>query len=135
MVVGPYYESDSMYYKDSATLEQNAMEYLMEEGFTKSDIVHKREVCGSCGGGRTHVNPSIDGQGLDPNDPDLDDEFWEGYWGGRYDVTCYECNGRNVVDVLDEQASNPEAVKLYHEYMKDHYDSIAENLAELRMGA
>ena len=43
----------------------------------------KKEICPQCHDEGTHVNPSIDGNGL------------------PY-VVCHTCNGHNVVDVLDE---------------------------------
>ena len=78
------------------------------------------EVCGSCRGEGTHVNPSIDGNGITSEEweHDWDDESREMYMSGGYDVTCYECNGARVVwDVdLDRlKQTNPEAYEAYVE--------------------
>jgi hypothetical protein len=59
------------------------------------------EVCGRCRGEGKHVNPSIDGNGLDPHDPELDEDFWDGYFAGRYNVACHVCGGDRVVPVVD----------------------------------
>lgn len=64
------------------------------------------EVCDRCGGTGHHVNPAIDGHGLGSEDFD-DEDFREAYFGGRYDVTCYECKGERVVAVVNEDRLNP----------------------------
>lgn len=65
-------------------------------------IPAKYEVCHRCEGRGTHVNPSIDGNGLTASDFADDPDFAEDYFGGRYDVRCYECNGKRVTLVPDE---------------------------------
>lgn len=97
------------------------------------------EVCDTCRGNGKHVNRAIDGNGLDPHDPDLDEDFWEGYFDGRYDVTCEQCNGNRVVPVMDDEDTlSPELkaqlVKLEEQWEDERY-SQAEQDAERRMGA
>lgn len=65
-------------------------------------IPAKYEVCSRCDGRGTHVNPSIDGNGLTQSDFADDPDFAEDYFAGRYDVQCYECRGLRVVPVPDE---------------------------------
>ena len=68
----------------------------------------KKVICPRCHGEGTHVNPSIDGNGLTYEEFDGDEDFRKDYFAGRYDVVCHTCNGHNVVDVLNEdQCTNP----------------------------
>lgn len=134
MTVGPYYAQDSMYWKSGDNLLRD-----FEESRGAKLPTHK-VVCPECNGTGTHVNRAIDGQGLSPDDPDLDDEFWDNYRGGMYDVRCEECNGNNVVDAIDEEACGSDPVKMallreWNEYVQSNWESVQENLAELRMGA
>lgn len=94
-----------------------------------------KEVCHRCQGEGKHVNPSVDGNGLDPNDPDLDEDFWEGYMGGAYDVRCEDCNGNNVIDVVDEDALSPEVKEAFEDWRNSHYDTEAIYRMERMMGA
>lgn len=63
----------------------------------------KRIVCPTCHGEGTHPNPNIDGFTLDEWGQ-MDQHFKDHYMAGAYDVECYECSGRNVVDVVDWDA-------------------------------
>lgn len=54
------------------------------------------EVCSTCDGKGTHVNPSIDAGGLTREDFADDPDFFDDYRRGVYDVECYECRGRRV---------------------------------------
>lgn len=100
------------------------------------ELPSKREVCGTCDGKGTHVNPSIDGNGLSEEDFDeAGPEFREDYFRGVYDVTCHECGGRNVVDVVDESRCNPADLAAYHAHLQEQHDHRREVEAERRMGA
>jgi hypothetical protein len=61
----------------------------------------KFEVCPTCEGKGTHVNPSIDGHGLTAEDFADDPDFEEAYFRGDYDVQCRRCKGERVVAVID----------------------------------
>ena len=73
----------------------------------------KRIVCPRCEGTGKHVNPGIDGDGLtgsdfaEMNQADLED-FNDSYLGGVYDVTCEDCDGKNVVLEIDYEALTKE---------------------------
>lgn len=68
----------------------------------------KMEVCDRCEGRGTHVNPNIDGNGITSSEwAEWDEESRENYMSGVYDVRCEECNGANVVAVVDEDALTP----------------------------
>jgi hypothetical protein len=61
----------------------------------------KFEVCSRCKGSGSHVNPSVDGNGLTREDFDQDPDFAESYMRGDYDVRCSVCEGARVVPVPD----------------------------------
>lgn len=79
------------------------------EGFIFDyEIPTAREVCSRCTGNGTIVNPSIGAITGEEWDRDWDEDEREGYFEGRYDVMCPECEGRNVVDVPNVEAiQNP----------------------------
>ena len=62
---------------------------------------HRWEICCRCSGEGKHVNPSIDGHGISPEEFREDPDFEEAYFSGLYDVTCYECHGSGKVKVAD----------------------------------
>lgn len=93
------------------------------------------EVCGTCDGKGSHVNPSIDSNGLSREDFDEDPDFAEAYFEGRYDVQCNECDGRRVVPVVDEARASMEQVKYVHDKIEADAQYEAECAAERRMGA
>lgn len=104
-------------------------------------IPAKFEVCDTCRGKGTHVNPNIDGHGISAeewNGPDWDQEEQEAYMSGRYDVTCYECKGERVVKAVDWDRLKDIDPKLAEEYGM-HLDEEADyqRMCEMerRMGA
>jgi hypothetical protein len=64
-------------------------------------------VCHRCEGKGSHVNPSIDGNGLSREDFDADPDFAEGYMRGDYDIACQTCKGRRVVSQVDRKQLTP----------------------------
>lgn len=94
-------------------------------------------VCGRCRGEGSHCNPAIDGNGITESDREdwADDDFMEGYLGGRYDVTCEECGGDRVVLVVDETRTSPVDLALYRRHNREMAEMRAEEAAERRMGA
>ena len=91
-----------------------------KEIFFKLPAVYK--VCPTCDGCGSHVNPSIDDQGLTAEDFSEDPDFKEEYMCGIYDVPCYECQGLRVVPRVDEEKiekeGSPEAVSLLNRWRK-----------------
>jgi hypothetical protein len=89
---------------------------------TGDDVAHdlpaKFEVCPTCEGKGSHVNPSIDSHGISREEFDADPEFEEAYFAGRYDVTCHECKGQRVVLVVDESKLNASQKDLYAEWQE-----------------
>lgn len=97
------------------------------------------EVCDTCNGKGTHVNPDIDAGGICGDDDfwhdDYDDETGESrYMRGDYDVACYECHGKRVVPVAAED-NDADDLKLWHKKQRDDYAYDAERAAERRVGA
>jgi hypothetical protein len=80
------------------------------------------EVCPTCDGRGSHVNPSVDCNGLSRDDFDSDPDFAYDYMRGTYDVQCYGCKGLRVVPqiaqhnpkcILDAIDANDEEMRQY----------------------
>lgn len=113
------------------------VEVEAEDGGTEErEFPAKYEVCSTCDGKGSHVNPSIDSHGIGAEewDRDWDDESREGYFSGAYDVRCAECDGARVVPVLDEERATPEQKQIVEARINDHYSAQRERDAERRMG-
>jgi len=89
----------------------------------------KFELCPRCRGEGSHVNPSIDGNGLTADDFAEDPDFAESYMAGDYDVRCEECQGERVIAVPDlarwtfaQKRALVEHRRAEREYQRD-YDS------------
>jgi hypothetical protein len=93
-----------------------------------TEIPARYDVCGTCDGRGTHVNPSIDRHGISAREFHEDPGFREDYFSGVYDVTCNECAGRRVVLVPVDES------KILADRWQDEYDYAAERAAEMRMG-
>jgi hypothetical protein len=89
-------------------------------------------VCSRCQGHGHHSNPSIDGNGITQSEwAEWDDEEKEMYFSGGYDVTCYECNGKRVVEDVDVAMLSDAQYKRYSEWLKQKRYEEAERRAEL----
>lgn len=68
----------------------------------------KKEVCPECDGEGHVLCEGMRGHAYSAEEfaESFDSEEAEEYFrpGGRYDVQCPECHGKNVVDVVDEEA-------------------------------
>lgn len=100
----------------------------------------RKAVCDGCHGEGTHVNRSIDGHGISAEEweRDWDPDEREDYFAGAYDVTCEDCHGLRVVDVLDEEAfekAEPECYERWCEDRRSAREMAATYAAERRMGA
>lgn len=108
------------------------------------------EVCGTCDGRGSHVNPDIDAGGISGDDPfweDDRDDDWDycdddddghrqtsRYMRGDYDVSCYECHGKRVVPVPRED-NDPADLAIWRELRQGDAAYAAECRAERMMGA
>jgi hypothetical protein len=94
-------------------------------------LVAKYEVCPTCFGKGTRVNPAIDGNGLTSSDIDeLGPDFMEDYMSGVYDIKCSECNGNRVILVPDEAQNSEENLKAYEDYQYELYADERTRMAE-----
>jgi hypothetical protein len=85
----------------------------------------KYEVCSTCGGKGSHVNPSIDAGGLTSEDFYEDPDFAESYFSGVYDVACHACKGRRVYPTIDTDRLNDFELAAYYV----HLDALADEAA------
>lgn len=106
---------------DYANHRKNFVESWIEQNGRRPESV--MVVCPTCDGKGSHVNPSIDSNGLSPGD--MDEDQWESYWHGAYDVTCTDCLGRNVVESFIGEVEDE-----WDSYMDKVYEDIAIRIAE-----
>lgn len=121
--------------------------YLTEDGEeVEVDLPAKNEVCDRCEGHGTHLNPSIGeyGYSREEFEESFDEEEREEYFkrGGRYDVICEVCHGKNVVLLIDEEwidkngsLEEKTALEAYNEKLEEDAAYERECAAERRMGA
>lgn len=105
-----------------------------DDGEEEHEVPVRFEVCSTCAGKGTHVNPSIDAGGLTAEDFAEDPDFADSYLDGHYDVGCYGCGGERVVPVIDTDRADPEIVKRIDQYHADAAAYRAECAAERRFG-
>tara|TARA_R100000808_G_scaffold24757_1_gene58063 strand:+ start:103 stop:579 length:477 start_codon:yes stop_codon:yes gene_type:complete len=90
------------------------------------------EICYTCSGKGTVVDPSIDAGGLTHDDFYDDPGFYEDYIGGMYDVSCPSCtplSGRNIVPNIPKLIN-----KLVNDFIQEENEYLSIRMAELRMG-
>jgi hypothetical protein len=95
-------------------------------------------VCQNCGGHGTHLCPSLRGASFSSEEfEDLFDteEDRAEYFrhGGKYDVTCASCNGRNVVLVVNEAACSKEQLTLFQQHMQLEAEEARERAIDARV--
>lgn len=93
----------------------------------------KMSVCPTCEGRGKYVNPAIDSNGISREDFEGDPDFEESYFRGAYDVTCGECLGRNVVEVVDERFCLTSSQKRRLRMFRYQQDELAEYDREARV--
>jgi hypothetical protein len=94
------------------------------------------EVCPTCEGKGTHVNPSIDASGYFSDEEDdypYEDEDGPVY-PSAYEQTCGTCHGKRVVLEVDRRACELSILLAYDEHLADEASYEAERLAEIRAG-
>jgi len=94
----------------------------------------KYEVCNTCNGKGTHVNPSIDAHGISSEEFNDDPGFAEDYFSGVYNVSCYECKGKRVVPEINEEFCNDELLDRVREHQKVIYEMNYERAREIKYG-
>ena len=100
------------------------------------EVPIKFEVCQTCNGKGSHVNPSIDSNGISSEEWDNDWSFEEQemYMNGGYDVTCYECNGKRVVPEIDEDITSHSILARYYKYTDEIHQMAREEIHQREMG-
>jgi hypothetical protein len=98
------------------------------------EVPVKFEVCPTCDGKGSHVNPSVDCDGLTAEDFAEDPDFLDEYVSGRYDVPCYECHGERVVPVINEERCDPETLRLVRERQDADLEEARMRASEARFG-
>jgi len=117
------------------SFDEKSMMFTIETGEGEDiEIPAIYEVCGTCDGKGSHVNPSIDSHGLSREDFDDDPDFAEDYFSGVYDIACNECHGRRVSPDVNWEKLNPELKKYVENWIEDFYGYQRECEYERRMG-
>ena len=121
------------YYTDHRNQPQP--DTVLYDGDDEIELPTKWSVCPVCKGKGSHVNPSIDCDGIPAEQFHDDPDFERDYFDGVYDVTCYRCNGRTTVKVVDWDRLTPEQARAYEFQLRQEAEHWAECEAERRMGA
>jgi hypothetical protein len=108
---------------------------LYNDDDSETVLPTRNEVCPTCEGEGTHVNPSVDSHGISAEEFAEDPDFADEYFRGMYDVACYECGGKRVVRVVDQEGCTPEEWIAWCAQQRDLADMDAEMAAERRCGA
>jgi len=95
------------------------------------------EVCPRCEGFGTHLTPSIGQHAYTQEEfyeAFSDEEDREQYFrrGGIYDVTCEECKGNKVIQVVDEDHLTEDQKKVYEEWQEQEEENAREDAADRR---
>ena len=96
------------------------------------------QVCNRCEGTGKIVNPEIEPHGITREDFDADPDFEEGYFSGRYDITCPSCKGDRVLPAIDLDKATAEQkahYKLYQKYRREEAEYADLCRIERMMGA
>lgn len=118
-------------------LDQAPLLYVFDDDGLEIEIElpTKWTVCPTCNGAGKHVNAAIDCGGISASEFHDDPDFADAYMSGTYDVTCETCKGRTTVPGVDLDAMTDDLREQWLEQERQHAESVAENLAEIRAGA
>lgn len=109
----------------------------------ETELPAKYEVCPTCLGKGTHVNPNIDGHGISQEEweHEWDEESKEMYLYGGYDVQCRKCDGLRVILEIDEELiynygtdEQRKALQWHHKSLKEEADYRRMVAAEIAYG-
>lgn len=118
--------------------------YDAEGDEVSAELPAKHEVCERCEGHGTHLTPSIGNHAYSAEEfyESFDDEEDRAAYfqrGGKYDITCLDCKGKNVVLVVDEAActtaEQKEILAAYNDAEESNARYESECRAERRMEA
>lgn len=122
--------------------EDEEQECLIDRLTKKDGYIHlpfNFEVCSSCGGTGSYVDPNIDSNGITSEEfeNDWSYEDRENYFSGMYNITCEECNGARVVPEIEFDyltQDEKKFVKLLDEIRNDAYEEARQDWKERQMG-
>lgn len=106
------------------------------EGLTRRrlEVLTHYEVCPTCSGSGTVVNPSIDAGGITREAFDDDPQFERDYFGGRFDVKCPSCTGKRVVAAVQFRGELALLGKLIPEWDQAQVEDAHERARERAYG-
>lgn len=90
----------------------------------------KFEVCWRCEGRGKHVNPSVDGHGISPEEFAEDPSFEEAYFDGVYDIQCEKCKGQRVLAVVDVEHLDEAQRRAFEEHEAQQIERQREEASE-----
>jgi hypothetical protein len=102
------------------------VEIETDDGDEEIEVPFEWEVCPTCNGKGTHVDPDIDSHGISSDEFADDPDFEKAYFKGRYDVSCYECNSKRVIPVTKDER--------VLEHIKNEQNYAYESMQERKMG-
>jgi len=116
--------------------------YVVSADELEHELPTRREVCPGCDGHGTRLCDGMRGHAYTAEEfeESFDDEQAEEYFkhGGRYDVTCSECQGERVIDAVDEDAcvsdEDKATLALYHTKLDAEHRDRMEEEYERRLG-
>jgi hypothetical protein len=87
------------------------------------ELPYRYVICEVCEGHGTHVNPSVDRDGITESErAEMDPEEWSAYRGGAYDQTCNTCGGSGKAVDFDREKMTPEQIKFLTKHEEDQYE-------------
>ena len=90
--------------------------------------------CHRCQGSGSHVNPSIDGNGITESEwSEWSEDEREGYFRGDYDVSCHACEGTKFVKEIVDACYLSEPQKVLLKMLERKWRSDAEYARECAM--
>lgn len=104
------------------TADEKRMLFIAKDYDDSIEIPAHYEVCDTCEGRGSHVNPSVDENGLSAEDFDQDPDLYESYMTGMYDVSCNQCHGKRVVMAPNFDAMTPDMVLVVTKIIQDYYE-------------
>lgn len=116
-------------------IDKQRMRLLVVIDDETHELPGRFEVCPRCSGKGSYVNPAIDGHGITAEEfaHDWDEDSREGYFAGRYDVTCATCHGEHVIMVPNRDTADAAVLKLYDDAVDQERIWDAEDRATYRM--
>jgi hypothetical protein len=120
---------------DARNCEPDAAPVLYLDDGTEVPLPTRWAVCSVCEGKGTHVNPSIDCDGLTAEDFADDPDFAEDYMAGTYDQTCNRCKGRTTERVVDLDKMPADQRAAYEKQCREDAQQRAEERSEYLRGA